>query len=77
MLDKKEIRQKDISELKEELNNARKELFKMHCRQVTDVVQTHTQIKVIKKNIALLNTIIREKEIQESSKKESPAEKKA
>jgi len=77
MLNKKEIRQKDIVELKTELENTKKELFKMHCRQVTDVVQTHTQIREIKKNIALLNTIIREKEIQSTNQKKATAEKKA
>lgn len=61
MLNKKEIRQKDLHELKTELENLKKELFKIHCRQVTDVVQNHTQIRELRKNIALVNTLITEK----------------
>jgi large subunit ribosomal protein L29 len=73
MLNKKEIRQKDIGELKTELENTKKELFKVHCRQVTDVVQNHTTIRELKKNIALINTIIREKEISQALKAEKQA----
>lgn len=68
MLDKKEIRQKEIVELKTELENVKKELFRVHCRQVTDVVQDHTIIRNLKKNIALLNTIITEKETKLTAK---------
>lgn len=66
MLDIKEIRQKDIAELEIELETTKKELFRMHCRQVTDVVQNHTAIRKLKKNIARLNTIIKEKQITSS-----------
>jgi len=66
MLGIKEIRQKDIAELEIELENTKKELFRLHCRQVTDVVQNHTVIRNLKKNIALLNTIIKEKQIASS-----------
>lgn len=62
MLNIKEIRQKDIVELEIELENTKKELFRMHCRQVTDVVQNHTAIRKLKKNIARLHTIIKEKQ---------------
>lgn len=62
MPDIKEIRQKDIAELKIELETAKKELFRIHCRQVTDVVQNHTAIRKLKKDIARFHTIIREKE---------------
>ena len=71
MLNKKEIRQKDLTELKTELENLKKELFKIHCRQVTDVVQNHTQIRELKKNIALVNTLITEKQKQASTLKAS------
>ncbi len=63
MLEKKDIKLKDLNELKTELANVRKELFRVHCRQVTDLVQNHTMIRGLKKNIALLNTVIREKEL--------------
>ncbi|MDI6732575.1 MAG: 50S ribosomal protein L29 [Planctomycetota bacterium] len=64
MLTLKEIRQKDITELKTELENTKKEYFRLRCRQVTDVVQNHTEIRKLRKNIARLNTIIKEKHPQ-------------
>lgn len=62
MLNIKEIRQKDMAELKAELENTKKEFFRLRCRQVTDVVQNHTVIRNLKKNIARLHTIIKEKQ---------------
>jgi large subunit ribosomal protein L29 len=62
MLEIKEMRQKDMTELEAELENTKKELFRLHCRQVTDVVQNHTAIRKLRKNIARLNTIIKEKQ---------------
>jgi large subunit ribosomal protein L29 len=62
MPDIKEMRQKDIAELKTELETTKKELFRLRCRQVTDVVQNHTVIRKLRKNIACLNTIIKEKQ---------------
>ena len=69
MLELKDMHQKDIAELKAELENTKKELFRIRCRQVTDVVQNHTVIRGLKKNVARLNTIIRQKELIVSSKK--------
>jgi len=58
MLTVKEMKQKDMAELTTELESTKKEYFRLRCRQVTDVVQNHTEIRKLKKNIARLNTII-------------------
>lgn len=71
MLTIKEMKQKDRTELAAELENTKKEYFRMRCRQVTDVVQNHTEIKKLKKNIARLNTIIKEKQTDEKKEKSS------
>jgi len=65
MLTVKEMKQKDMAELATELENTKKEYFRLRCRQVTDVVQNHTEIRNLRKNIARLNTVIKEKQVNE------------
>ncbi|MEW6025754.1 MAG: 50S ribosomal protein L29 [Planctomycetota bacterium] len=69
MLKVKEMKQKDLAELTTELENTKKEYFRIRCRQVTDVVQNHTEIRNLRKNIARLNTIIKEKQANEKKEK--------
>lgn len=69
MLTIKEMKQKDRTELATELETTKKEYFRLRCRQVTDVVQNHTEIKKLRKNIARLNTIIKQKDINEKKEK--------
>lgn len=71
MLTVKEMKQKNLSELSTELENTKKEYFRLRCRQVTDVVQNHTEIRNLRKNIARLNTIIKEKQVNEKREKGS------
>lgn len=69
MLKVKEMKQKDLAELAAELEGARKGYFRLRCRQVTDVVQNHTEIRKLRKNIARLNTVIKEKQANEKKEK--------
>jgi len=69
MLTVKEMKQKDMAELTTELESTKKEYFRLRCRQVTDVVQNHTEIRKLKKNIARLNTIITQKQADEKKEK--------
>jgi len=68
----KEMKQKDVVELTTELENTKKEYFRLRCRQVTDVVQNHTEIRKLRKNVARLNTIIKQKQVDEKKEKSSP-----
>lgn len=69
MLTVKEMKQKSLVELTVELESNKKEYFRMRCRQVTDVVQNHTEIRKLRKNIARLNTIIKQKHSNEDKEK--------
>ena len=69
MLTVKDMKQKDRAELTAELENTKKEYFRLRCRQVTDVVQNHTEIRKLRKNIARLNTIIKQKQTDEKKEK--------
>jgi large subunit ribosomal protein L29 len=71
MLTVKEMNQKSLAELAIELEGSKKEYFRMRCRQVTDVVQNHTEIRKLKKSIARLNTIIKQKQSDEKKEKDS------
>jgi large subunit ribosomal protein L29 len=68
----KDIRQKDIAELKKELEEKNKGLFRIHCRQVTDVVQNHADIRKLRRTIARLNTVINESQM--ASERSKPKE---
>lgn len=70
-----EMRQKTDAELKAELKTITESLFKLRFRKVTDVIEDPNQIKVYKKDIARVNTLLRERELKKA--KEAAAAKKA
>lgn len=58
-----EIREKSDAELLKELKELKTELFNLRFRLATNQLENPMQIKNVKKNIARIKTIMREKEI--------------
>lgn len=58
-----EIRGLSAEELAKQREAARKELFELRFRLATRQLVNHRQIRNVKKTIAKLNTVIREKEL--------------
>jgi LSU ribosomal protein L29P len=61
--DLKELREKTRDELNEELNQLKAELFKLRFQHATSQLENPMKIRQIKKDIARVKTIIREKEL--------------
>lgn len=59
-----EIREKTNEELEKELNELKKELFKLRFQHATNQLENPMKIKKVKRNIAVIKTIIREREIK-------------
>ncbi len=58
-----EIRALNDADLVKQLNAAHKELFELRFRLATKQLVNHRQVRVIKKRIARLNTIVHEREL--------------
>ena len=61
----KEIRTKKINEVKTLLEDTSKEFFKTKMQVVTGQLMTHRQLRELRKRIAIIKTVIREKEIND------------
>jgi large subunit ribosomal protein L29 len=59
----KEIRALNDKELKKQLEAAHKELFELRFKAATKQLKNHREIPRLKKNIARLKTLIREREL--------------
>lgn len=62
ILQLKEWRGKSQDELLTEVNNFKEELFRLRLRKVTDVIENPALIKELKRDIARVKTVIKEKE---------------
>ena len=58
-----EVRATSIEELKKQLDEAHRELFNLRFRLSTRQLVNHRELPNVKKKIARLNTIIKEKEL--------------
>lgn len=58
-----EIREKDIVELNKELGDLKSELFKLRFQLATNQLENPMKLKDVKKSIAKVKTVIREKEL--------------
>ena len=59
-----EIRTLTIEGLKEKLNESHRELFNLRFRLATKQLANHREINSVKKRIARIQTVIRERELQ-------------
>ncbi len=58
-----EIREKNMVELNKELGDLKSELFKLRFQLATNQLENPMKLKDVKKSIAKVKTIIREKEL--------------
>jgi len=63
-----EIREKSQVELEKELSELKSELFKLRFQLATNQLDNPMKLKDVKKSIARVKTVIREREIQEAKK---------
>jgi len=59
-----EIRQKTRAELQKELNELKSELFKLRFQLATNQLENPMLLKDVKRNIARIKTVMREREIK-------------
>ncbi|MDD5339009.1 MAG: 50S ribosomal protein L29 [Dehalococcoidales bacterium] len=59
-----EIRTHDISALQKQLEDAHQELFNLRFRLSTKQLVNHRELRRVRRNIARIKTIIREKELE-------------
>ena len=59
-----EIREKTIAELNEELVELKEELFKLRFQHATNQLENPLKLKSVKRDIARVKTILRERELQ-------------
>ena len=62
----KEIREKTVAELKDTLESLKKELFHLRFQDAINQLENPMRISAVKKDIARVKTVLREKEIQDS-----------
>ncbi len=58
-----EIRNLDIQGLNKQLEDAHQELFNLRFRLSTKQLVNHRELRRVKRNIARINTLIKEKEL--------------
>ena len=61
----KEIREKNLSELNEQLGKLKEELFNLRFQLAINQLENPMRIVAVKKDIARIKTIIRETEIKD------------
>lgn len=64
----KELKEKETPALKEDLNNLRKKLFELRTQAVTEKVEDTSQFLKSRKEIARINTLLRQRELEASKK---------
>ncbi len=63
----KEIREKTLPELKEQLAKLKEELFNLRFQHAINQLDNPMRIGAVKKDIARVQTVIREKEIRDAA----------
>ena len=65
----KELRGLSIDELTSRIKESKKELFDLRLKQSTGALEKPSRIHELRKNIARMNTILREKEMTNGGEK--------
>ena len=60
----KEIRENTLPELNEQLGKLKEELFNLRMKQATGTLEKPSRIRELRKLVARLKTILKEREIQ-------------
>lgn len=66
-----ELREMDEQELLDNLAAAQQELFNLRFQHVTGQLDNYSRLRAVRKDIARLHTILREREIAEAEQQES------
>ena len=66
-----ELREMDEQELFDNLASAQQELFNLRFQHVTGQLDNYSRLRAVRKDIARLHTVLREREIAEAEKQES------
>jgi large subunit ribosomal protein L29 len=66
-----ELREMDDQELLDNLSAAQQELFNLRFQHVTGQLDNYSRLNAMRKDIARLHTILREREIAEAEQQES------
>lgn len=70
-----EIRQKSTDDLRTQVKKIHEEHFNLRFRRVTDVIENPQALRELRRELARIHTVIRERQIEEAKK--SPAAGKA
>ena len=62
----KEIRDLTTSEIEEQIKSSKEELFNLRFQLATGQLEETARIRTVRKTIALLKTVAREREIEQS-----------
>ncbi|HEV2293901.1 MAG TPA: 50S ribosomal protein L29 [Tepidisphaeraceae bacterium] len=73
----KEIREKETNHLNEELAEKRKHLFHLRSQAVTEKLEDPSQLRKTRKEIAQMQTVLRQRQIEAQPKPQKPAKKPA
>ncbi|HHX37609.1 MAG TPA: 50S ribosomal protein L29 [Clostridiaceae bacterium] len=65
----KELREKSSEDLNNELVELKDELFKLRFQHATHQLENPLQLRNVKRSIARVRTILRERELQETARK--------
>ena len=66
-----ELREMDEQELLDNLASAQQELFSLRFQHVTGQLDNYSRLRAVRKDLARLHTIMREREIAEAEQQES------
>jgi large subunit ribosomal protein L29 len=66
-----ELREMDDQELLDTLSAAQQELFNLRFQHVTGQLDNYSRLRAVRKDIARLHTILREREIAEAEQQET------
>ena len=62
-MDLHELREQSVSDLKKQLEELHQELFNLRFRVTTKQLVNHRELRRVKKMIARINTLLKEKEL--------------
>ncbi len=67
-MDIKEIRKLTDEDLKKKIRETKEELFTKRMQQANGTLEHPTELKTLRKNVAKMKTILRERELEEANK---------
>ena len=67
-MDIKEIRKLSSDDLKKKIIETKEELFTKRMQQANGTLEHPTELKTLRKNVAKMKTILRERELEEANK---------